>query len=148
MTTRSIIHGFLVGATLTVGYLPLAFADVPPPDGYVEQCTVQKKQGAGQTCVTCQNDYRSFATDAGDPCQEKYTPLGYTKICKAYGASVWSEVWCTGTVDAGTEPVTPTGSCNCRTAARHTSGSGVLLVMLGALASTRLLRRRALTNSD
>jgi MYXO-CTERM domain-containing protein len=139
---HSILHGFLVAVTLTVGYVPFAAADVAPPNGYVEQCTVEKKQASGLTCVACKNDYRSFATDAGDPCQQKYAAQGYTKICKSYGASVWTEVWCTGEVDAGTETTTPVGACNCRMSGPHASGPAAVLLVLGALVSTRVLRRR------
>lgn len=141
---QSLIHGFSMAVMLTVGYLSVARADVPPPDGYVEQCTVEKKQVPGKPCVACQNDYRSFTTDAGDPCQQQYELQGYTKICKSYGASVWTEVWCTGDLDAGTEITTPAGGCSgCRTHAHGARTSIAGLLVLGALVSTRLLKRRA-----
>lgn len=139
---QSIIHGFLFGVSLTVSHLPLARADLPPPDGYVEQCTVEKQQAPGKTCIACQNDYRSLTTDAGDPCQQKYEPQGYTKICKSWGASVWTEVWCSGDLDAGNQVTNPVGSCSCRTHSQRGRGSMAALVLVCALVSTRLLKRR------
>lgn len=140
---QSIIHGFLVGISLSVGYLPLALADVAPPDGYVEQCTVEKQQAPGKSCQACQNDYRSFTTDAGDPCQQQYGGLGYTKMCKSWGASVWTEVWCTGVLDAGTEVTPPEAGCSgCRTNPQRANGPMTGFLVLGALLSTRLLKRR------
>lgn len=139
---QSIVRGFLIGVTLTLGYLPRALADVAPPPGYVEQCTVEKQQAPGKQCVACPNDYRSFATDAGNPCQLKYGTQGYTKMCNTYGASAWTEVWCTGDLDAGTEVTSPAaGSCGCRTNPQRANGPIAGLLVLGALLSTRLLKR-------
>ena len=90
---QSIVHGFLLGIAFSVGYVPLAIADIAPPPGYVEQCTVEKQQAVGKSCVACPNDYRSTFADAGpSACQVQYEPLGYTKACNSYGASVWTEV--------------------------------------------------------
>jgi MYXO-CTERM domain-containing protein len=140
---QSMVHGFLIGVSLMVGYVPLAFADVAPPPGYVEQCTVEKQQAPGKQCVACPNDYRSFTTDAGDPCQLKYGTQGYTKMCNSYGASVWTEVWCTGDLDAGTQITSPAaGGCGCRISAQQSNGSLAGLLVLGTLLSTRLLKRR------
>ncbi len=139
---RSVLHGFLVGAALIVGHVQSALADVAPPVGYVEQCTVAKQEAPGKSCVACANDYRSFVGDAGDKCAQQYGQ-GYTKMCKSWGASAWTEVWCNGDLDAGTEVTEPAGSCSgCRTASKRTS-SAIALLALGALVSTRLLRRRS-----
>ena len=141
---QSIVHGFLLGVTLSVGYVPLAFADVPPPIGYVEQCTVEKQQTGGVSCVACQNDYRSFIGDAGpSACQVQYESQGYAKACKSYGASVWTEVWCRSDPDAGPTVTPPTGGCSgCRTNTKQANGPMTGLLVLGALFASRLLMRR------
>ena len=66
-----------------------ALADIPPPPGYVEQCTVDKQREAGEECVSC-------STYHGEPdkCEKAYGEAGYTRRCRTRGASVWSEVWC------------------------------------------------------
>jgi len=141
---QSIVHGFLLGITLSVVYVPLASADVAPPAGYVEQCTVDKQQAVGKSCVACPNDYRSFLADAGpSACQVQYEPQGYTKACKSYGASVWTEVWCHNDPDAGANITTPTGGCSgCRTNTKRANGPVAGLLLLGTLLATRLLARR------
>ena len=139
---QSIFHGLLVCVAITIGNAQLALADVAPPAGYVEQCTVEKQQAPGKSCVACPNDYRSFVGDAGDKCVQQYEPQGYTKVCKSWGASAWTEVWCTGDLDAGTAVTAPVGSCSgCRTAPRQSSGPLMTLLILGTLLLTRLLKR-------
>ena len=66
-----------------------ARADVPPPEGYVEQCTVEKL-APGQECVLCGDSY--YKTP--DACAAKLEPSGYAKACRTRGASTWKEVWC------------------------------------------------------
>ena len=141
---QSIAHGFLLGITLSVGYVPLAIADVAPPPGYVEQCTVEKQQTVGKSCVACPNDYKSKFADAGpSACQVQYEPQGYTKACNSYGASAWTEVWCRSDADAGTSVTTPTGGCNgCRTNTKRANGPATGLLIFGTLLATRFLVRR------
>lgn len=66
-----------------------ALADVPPPAGYVEQCTAAKQQKAGTECVSCGSYHGSV-----DKCPNLLSSSGFTKACQSRGASVWSEVWC------------------------------------------------------
>ena len=141
---QSIVRGFLLGLTLGIGYVPLAMADVAPPAGYVEQCTVEKQQTAGKSCVACPNDYRSFRADAGPSvCEAQYGAQGYSKACKSYGASAWTEVWCRDDPDAGSTITAPTGGCSgCRTNTRQANGPMVGVLVLGALAAIRFLARR------
>ena len=140
---QSLVYGFAVSALLVLGGAKIAFADVAPPVGYVEQCTVEKQQAAGKACVACKNDYTSFVGDAGDRCAQQYEPMSYTKVCKSYGASAWTEVWCTGDLDAGSSATTPVGGCSgCHTNVQRTNGI-IGLLMLSALASARLLQRRS-----
>jgi hypothetical protein len=140
---QSIVHGFLLGIAFSVGYVPLAIADIAPPPGYVEQCTVEKQQAVGKSCVACPNDYRSTFADAGpSACQVQYEPLGYTKACNSYGASVWTEVWCRADPDAGANTTPPTGGCaGCRTNTKRANGPVAGLLVLSTLVATRLLVR-------
>ncbi len=77
-----------------------ALADVPPPPGYVEQCTVAKQQKRGAACVSCGDAYHGDR----DACERSLAPQGYERRCKTRGASVWTEVWCRPAAAAPTEP--------------------------------------------
>ncbi len=68
----------------------LALADIPPPEGYVESCTVKKVQAAnsGQACVSC-DGWHGGREDC-----EALEAQGYTLNCRTAGASVWTEVHC------------------------------------------------------
>lgn len=70
----------------------IARADLPPPGDYVEECTVARKEQSGTTCEQCKNSYKSFQGD--DPCKTKYAETNFEYVCKGWGASVWTEVWC------------------------------------------------------
>lgn len=66
-----------------------AVADVPPPPGYVEQCTVEKqckKDEEGDACGAWHGDR--------DKCEKKHAQDGFVRRCKTRGASVWTEVYC------------------------------------------------------
>lgn len=66
-----------------------ALADVAPPPDYVETCTVDKQQKDGLTCKEC-----STGRETSDKCKNEWGAKGYTKACKALGATVWKEIWC------------------------------------------------------
>lgn len=66
-----------------------ALADVPPPDDYVETCTVAKQEKSTTECLACKAYY-----GASTRCQTMLEPFCYSKTCKSYGASVWTEVYC------------------------------------------------------
>lgn len=66
-----------------------ALADLAPPPGYVEKCTVENHQKDGKTCTSCAADFKNR-----DRCESELGPKGYTRACRTRGASVWSEVWC------------------------------------------------------
>ncbi len=66
-----------------------ASADVPPPPGYVETCTIEKqckKTEAGDLCSAWHGER--------DKCSKLHAKTGFVFKCKTRGASVWSEVWC------------------------------------------------------
>jgi hypothetical protein len=66
-----------------------ALADVPPPDGYVETCTVAKRVTATTECLTCAAYYGAVSR-----CQTMLAPYCYSKACQSSGASTWTEVHC------------------------------------------------------
>jgi hypothetical protein len=66
-----------------------ARADIPPPDDYVEPCTLEKQQSAGLQCVECPSNIRDR-----EKCQAELAPAGYAHACSTYGASAWTEIWC------------------------------------------------------
>lgn len=82
---------------------PAAWADVPPPDGYVETCTIQDRQDAGESCVDCFADFSN-----PDHCADTVGTQGYTHECRAWGGSAWSEVWCRADAAEGTGEGAPT----------------------------------------
>jgi hypothetical protein len=79
-----------------------ARADVPPPEGYVEACTVANEQGPGAECVDC----RAWHGER-DACVKEWGAKGYKQRCKTYGASAWGEVWCKGDAKPATPPKPP-----------------------------------------
>ena len=66
-----------------------ARADVPPPPGHVEQCTVELQQQADAICEACGSYYATV-----EKCPAQYASTPFQKRCQSYGASVWTEVWC------------------------------------------------------
>lgn len=78
----------LSGAALLLGSA-LAFADIPPPPGYVEQCTIEKqckKEEEGDACSAWHGER--------DKCEKKHAQDGFVRKCRTGGASVWTEVYC------------------------------------------------------
>ena len=84
---------------LSVWCMAAAVADIAPPPGYVERCTVARvqRENPGQTCVACD------AWHGGREDCEQHEAKGYVRQCKTRGASTWDEVLC----KAGTRVVTP-----------------------------------------
>lgn len=77
-------------AALAIALSPgLALADIPPPKGYVEQCTVEKACKKGEEGTECRGWH-------GDPegCSNRLSPAGWEARCQTRGASVWTEVFC------------------------------------------------------
>ncbi len=76
--------------TLTTVTSSDARADIAPPPGYVEQCTIEKLQKDGTlTCESCSTYFRE-----ADKCERQYAKTAYKKQCRAGGASTWTELWC------------------------------------------------------
>lgn len=73
----------------------LAWADLPPPPGYVESCTVDAHVKEGVECSSCD------ASFGGRESCEALEKEGWVFVCRTSGASVWDEVLCR---EAVTEP--------------------------------------------
>jgi len=67
----------------------LARADIPPPAGFVESCTIEKQCKANEEGLVCGANH----TDT-ENCKKLHASDGYAYRCKTNGASVWTEVWC------------------------------------------------------
>jgi hypothetical protein len=67
----------------------IARADVPPPEGYVETCTVEQQQNATTLCEAC-----GAAQSNWQLCTTRYASTPFEQRCRTRGASVWTEVWC------------------------------------------------------
>jgi hypothetical protein len=81
------------GLALTLaGSLTLARsarADIPPPQGYVETCTIANQQTATSECLFCEAE-----RSAADRCDPLLSPYCYVKVCQAWGGSGYPELWC------------------------------------------------------
>ena len=115
-----------------------ALADIPPPDDYVEKCTVENHTQPGVTCESC-----SAWHGDQDACVKSLGTKGFAKRCETYGASAWSEVWCKGEPTATAEPKaaeTPGVATSDPKKSGCDAGGSSLLALL---ALPVLLRRRA-----
>ncbi|HVU04545.1 MAG TPA: hypothetical protein VHE30_22460, partial [Polyangiaceae bacterium] len=81
-------HAFTAAAFLTT-LASHALADLAPPGGYVESCTLEKQAAAGLECLSCRAFYGNH-----DHCSKSLASYGFSQKCRARGASSWSEVWC------------------------------------------------------
>lgn len=95
-----------LAASLALAFAsPLAFAqfahaDVLPPPGYVEVCTVAQQQTGGARCEECRASFQD-----ANACATRFASTQLQQRCKTSGASVWTEVWCETGVT--TDPTTP-----------------------------------------
>lgn len=87
-TWRLVATGGLVVSALALASAP-GRADVPPPAGFVESCTVEHESAGGKECVLCGDAYYAKP----DACT-RFQSEGYEKSCRTRGASTWKEVWC------------------------------------------------------
>jgi hypothetical protein len=113
-----------------------ALADVPPPDDFVEECTVEKQTVPGLECESC----RAWHGER-DACDKTLGVKGMRRMCESWGASAWNEVWCKGE-PTGPKPedTPPVKKSNCAGGGLET----LALPLLGlALVAARERRRRA-----
>lgn len=102
---------------------PSARADIPPGPDYVETCTVEKQTTAGHECQSC----NAWHGDV-DACDKTLGKDGYSKACKGWGASSWTEVWCRAKAGeptpATTTPPTTDGATTSPATAPKTAAGG------------------------
>ena len=91
--SSAILTTILVQTTLILS----TYADVPPPEGYKESCTVSIQSENGDECISCDADFET------NDCQLSYGAQGYSKKCQSLGASTWTEVWCKTTPRSAAE---------------------------------------------
>lgn len=65
-------------------------ADIPPPPGYIEQCTVEKQ------CKNTEEGDACFVADYHQPatCKKKHEKDGFVYKCQAGGGHSWTEIFC------------------------------------------------------
>jgi hypothetical protein len=122
----------LIFAVIVFGSRP-AWADIPPPPGYVEKCTVSAEQKSGQDCRACR------AWHGGREDCEKLAAQGFTQRCRAGGASTWQEVWCRNTPQKDRKAAVD------RTLAETlvTGGSLTLAVIFGGVWVARKIKKKS-----
>lgn len=87
------LRALLIAAFLLVPVA--ALADLAPPPGYQEQCTIERVQQAGELCQLCTGAYHGDR----DYCERELADQGYEHRCRTRGASAWREVWCRADAD-------------------------------------------------
>lgn len=87
------LRALLIAAFLLVPVA--ALADLAPPPGYQEQCTIERVQQAGELCQLCTGAYHGDR----DYCERELAGQGYEHRCRTRGASTWREVWCRANAD-------------------------------------------------
>jgi hypothetical protein len=80
-----------------------AAADVAPPDDYVEECTIEKKQTPSSECLVCRTVRAMY--DNSNRCTLLLSPYCFTSVCGAWGGASYPEVWCR--TKAAEAPVVP-----------------------------------------
>lgn len=122
----------------TAAFALPAFADVPPPDDYVEKCTVAEKEQPGTKCNTC----NGFGPEP-DKCKMQFEGTPYQYVCQTWGGTVYTEVWCDGDPKAD-EPKTPGGDEGDGCALKSLGGGGAGGAFAAALVAAviGLIRRR------
>lgn len=81
-----------ISALAVLGLTRGAEGDVPPPDDYIETCTMDRQQQQGESCILCPVTFED-----SDACTRGCGPLGYTKRCQTWGAAAYEEVLCRST---------------------------------------------------
>ncbi len=118
----------------------LAHADIPPPEGYVETCTVALQCGEieGTSCSA----YFGGRTEC-----EALEAKGWQQMCRTRGASTWSEVFCAQAPDAAAqservEPVLPGQKLPRRRCGCSAAGLGAGWMLAPLLLLSRRRRER------
>lgn len=136
----SIVRIALFAPLFFLAIISVARADVPPPDGYIEQCTVARKEQPGTTCEACPNSYESY--QGNDPCITKYTGTKFAKACRSGGASFWTEVWCDGPPRPDGADSDSDSGCTCTHVSIGKSAPTTVPIGLGLVVLACAKRRR------
>lgn len=81
------IAAALSAAVAVSASAPRARADVPPPAGYVEECTVERQCPGGRACGT-------FHGESNAECAQAAKEVGMEERCHSWGATVGGSVFC------------------------------------------------------
>jgi hypothetical protein len=136
ISNRLLMAGLSLTALVCSG--PVA-ADMPPPVGYVEQCTVEKQQGANETCVASSRLGVSDPPGTREASAKKLEARGYVYRCRTSSVSFWKEVWCKSNKPRGTKEPAPHATAM---ATGTLIGLSSAVVLAGALAALAIRRRR------
>jgi len=112
-------------------------ADIPPSDDYVETCTIEKQAVPGLTCESC----RAWHGER-DACDKTLGTQGFRKMCKGWGASAWSEVWCKGEASEVKSAEGPTPTHGPESKKTGCNGAGLEFWALAGLVLPLARRRR------
>jgi hypothetical protein len=74
--------GLPMALVLAAAAVSPALADVPPPEGYVEKCTIAKQQTSKTECLECMGMH-----DQTERCTNLLLPYCYTKVCQTWGST-------------------------------------------------------------
>ena len=66
-----------------------ARADIAPAGK--ETCSLDQLDTDGLVCESCRTSH-----EEPNACSDKYRDSEFTQQCRSSGASVWTEIWCTG----------------------------------------------------
>lgn len=119
-----------------------ASADMPPPPGYVEKCTLEREQHHGETCVECAGHLYDR-----EACSRTHGKEGFAQRCISAGASHWREIWCKRGNGLATQPAS-SGSAHAKGctigdgSSSPASAGAALLAVVASLVLVRALRRR------
>lgn len=145
MTVRSLALASLFLSAALFTPPPAARADMPPPDDYVEECTIEKQQKPGMECNTC----GAWHGDR-EACDKTLGVQGFRKMCKGWGASAWTEVWCKGEASSTPDQPDPKpaetpgpGSSEPQKKSGCDVGDAAPSALLAVLGAFALRRRRA-----
>ena len=75
-------------------------ADVPPPEDYEEDCTLEKQHFDGMEGFTCDGGGAVSPEDEGACDPDANEAEGYSFVCNTLGASFNTEIWCKESPDA------------------------------------------------
>lgn len=135
ISNRLLMAGLSLTALVCSG--PVA-ADMPPPVGYVEQCTVEKQQGANETCVASSILGMGYPPGTREASAKKLEARRHVYRCRTSSVSFWNEVWCKSNKPKGTQEAPHATAV----ATGTLIGLSSAVVLAGALAALAIRRRR------